>query len=164
MNQNIKILIACVAFLAASFAPLAAQQISDNDRNRYITQIREYKHDFLAKELKLSKEQQNAFFPVYDEMEDRIIALGNETRELEQSIASDEAIPDIQVEAAAEAVYSQKLKEAQIENEYFSRFKELLTPRQLISLRNTEKKFTQSLVRHHRKFSRERAGEESRSR
>lgn len=158
MNKIItSILFVIISVAALCPVPASAQQIlSEIDRNRYINEIREYKHNFLTKELNLSKEQQTEFFPVYDEMEDRILTIGSETRELERSIAADQDIPDVQVEAAAEAIYNQKFKEAQIENEYFPKFKEILTPRQLLILKNSEKKFTQSLVRHHRRMSRDR--------
>lgn len=154
-------LTAVIALLGSSTA-VAQQNLSEFDRNRYITEIREYKHKFLASELKLSKEQQTEFFPLYDQMEDRLMTIGDETRKLENSISEDTDLPAIQIESAAEAVYTQKLKEAQVENEYLPKFKAILQLKQLLRLRNAEKKFTQSLVRHHRRISRDRDGDDGR--
>jgi len=69
-----------IALFAISVATSAAQQLNEEDRNRYINEIREYKHEFLTKELSLSKEQQRDFFPAYDEMEDRVLRIGTDTR------------------------------------------------------------------------------------
>ncbi len=145
-----------IALFAISVATTVAQQLNEEDRNRYINEIREYKHEFLTKELSLSKEQQRDFFPAYDEMEDRVLRIGTDTRELERQVSENASASDVEIEAAATAVDNQKLKEGEIETEYLEKFKSILSPRQLLSLKNAEKKFTQQLLRHHRRLSRER--------
>lgn len=145
-----------ITMLAISAVSAAAQQLNEEDRARFLNEIREYKHEFLSKELSLSKEQQRDFFPAYDEMEDRVQRLAADTRELERQVSDNAEASDVEVEAAATAVYSQKLKEGEIETEYLEKFKSILSSRQLLSLKNAEKKFTQQLLRHHRRLSRER--------
>ena len=54
-----------------------------DDRERFRAEVRNYKHEFLARELDMSKEQQREFFPVYDEMDDAIDKIATETRDLE---------------------------------------------------------------------------------
>ena len=44
----------------------------DSDRERVLSEIRNYKHDILVKTLDLTKDQQREFFPIYDELEDRL--------------------------------------------------------------------------------------------
>ena len=62
--------------LAAMTVQAAPQQDKeDPDRERYISELRNYKHDFLTRELDLSREQQRDFFPLYDEMEDRVMKI-----------------------------------------------------------------------------------------
>lgn len=146
--------IAAVAILAfiCSFAS-AQQPLDENERDKVFSEMRTYKHDFLTRSLNLSKEQQRDFFPVYDELDDRLIQLNKETRDLERSVCSDKNASDTEIDAAAAAVYSQKEREGKIEMEYYSRFQEILTPRQLLHLKSAEKRFTQKLVRHHRRLS-----------
>ena len=55
-------------------------------------------------------------------------------------------------ESAASAVYSQKEREGKVEMEYYDKFKGILTPRQLLGLKSAEKRFTQQLVRYHRRL------------
>lgn len=146
-----------ISVFSASAQP---QQGEPNEamREKYVTEIRQYKHDYLARELELTREQQKAFFPVYDEMEDRIMKLNGETRDLERKTLDNAQASDTELEAAAKAVFAQKLKEGEIESSYFDKFKEILTNRQILRLKNTERKFTQSLMKHHRQFRHEKAG------
>lgn len=142
-----------VLFVAFSF--WAQQPIDEAGRSRILSEMRAYKHRLLAKELDLSKEQQNLFFPVYDEMDDRLMQINNETRDLEKAVKENADASDTEIEAAAAAVYSQKEREGKVESEYFEKFSEILTPRQLLGLKSAEKKFTQKLVRHHHKLQRQ---------
>ena len=144
-------LMCALLFMAMVPAKALAQQLNEDDRNRYVNQIRAYKHDFLAKELGLSKAQQDAFFELYDAMEDRTMDLGGEVRDLEKK-ASAAGASDEEMAAAAIALYSQKMREDEIEIEYYEKFKETLTPAQLVALKSAERKFTQELMRQHRRL------------
>ena len=127
----------------------ARDRISPQDRQRWLSEMRNFKRDFLIKELSLTKEQQSEFLPVYEEMDDKLSKITTETRELEEKMISSDEVSDTEMEAASRAMFEQKSKEGQVELEYYSKFKEILTPRQLIRLKNAERKFTQQLVRHH---------------
>ena len=144
-------LMCALLFMAMVPAQALAQQLNEDDRNRYVNQIRAYKHDFLAKELGLSKAQQDAFFELYAAMEDRTMDLGGEVRDLEKK-ASAAGASDEEMAAAAIALYSQKMREGEIEMEYYEKFKETLTPAQLVALKSAERKFTQELMRQHRRL------------
>ncbi|MDE5596093.1 MAG: hypothetical protein K2I89_11075 [Muribaculaceae bacterium] len=148
-----KILSLVIAMVATSFVFATAQsRPDDNDRQRWMTEMRNFKHDFLTKELDLSKEQQKDFFAAYDEMEDRINRLNIETRELEQKVMADPEASEVELDAAARTSYFLKNEESKIEIEYFDKFKDVLTPRQLIRLKNSERKFAQQLMQHHRRL------------
>lgn len=128
--------------------------LSDSDRQRWLGEMRNYKHDFLTKELGLTREQQRDFFPLYDEMEDEIARLNAETREIENRASANQDATDLELENAARSVFELKRAEGQIEMTYFDKFKTILTPRQLLLLKNTERRFTQQLVNHHRRMRR----------
>jgi len=111
-----------------------------------------YKHEMLAKALDLDKEKEKQFFEVYDEMDMRLMQISNETRDLERRVSADADASDTEIEAAAIAIYSQKEKEGKIELEYFDKFKEILTPRQLLRLKSAEREFTSNLVKQHHRM------------
>lgn len=132
----------------ASFASAAAQSsvLSPDDRQRWLSEIRNYKHDFLARELDLSREQQNEFFPLYDEMEDRIEALNAQARDIEANVSENPDAGDLEILGAAYTQFELKKLEGEIELEYYDKFKEILNPRQLLQLKSAEKLFTRQLV------------------
>ena len=127
-------------------------QLDDEGRQRWMTEIRNYKHDFFTKELALSEDQQRDFFAEYDQMEDRINKLNSETRELEEKTIDNPDASDVELEATARALFEIKGEESKIELEYFEKFKNILQPKQLVLIKNTERKFTQQLVQHHRRL------------
>lgn len=133
----------------------AAQSLKEGDRARWLSEIREYKHEFLTKDLALTKDQQREFFPLYDRMEDEVEKINAETRALEAKTAEDKDASDTEIESAARTVFEQKSAEGQVEITYFDKFKEILSPRQLLKLKNAERRFTQNLVKHHNRTKRE---------
>ena len=141
---------------SAAFAQKSADRapMSDQERQQWLLELRNYKHEYLTRELDLTPQQQAEFFPVYDEMEDTLNRIATETRELEAKVAADADASDTEIEATARALFEQKSREGEVESTYFSKFKESLSPKQLLRLKNAERKFTLQLVRHHGKAKR----------
>lgn len=149
--STLMLLMVSASWLTPSFAQNPA---TPGGREQWIAEIRTYKHDFLIKELALTREQQNRFFPLYDEMEDKIEELNTETRELETRVIDDSNASDVEVRNAARSIFEMKKTEGEIELEYFEKFKDILEPRQLLRLKSVERRFTQRLVNSHRNMRR----------
>lgn len=147
MNR-IYLLILFIATVASS--AMAQPRPTPENRERWKSELRNYKHDFMARELDLSRDQQSKFFPLYDQMEDSIEQINADTRELEKRIGDDAS--DIETEAAARALFEQKSREGQLELEYFDSFKTILTPRQLLKLKSAERQFMRRLMHHNRRM------------
>lgn len=141
-----------LALLFVTSKAVAQPPVDESDRDRILSEIRNYKHEMLAKALDLDKEKEKQFFEVYDEMDMRLMQISNETRDLERRVSADADASDTEIEAAAIAIYSQKEKEGKIELEYFDKFKEILTPRQLLRLKSAEREFTSNLVKQHHRM------------
>lgn len=137
--------------LCYSVQAIAQMPVTDADRQRWLAEIRQYKHEFLIKELELTDEQQGPFFQLYDQMEDEIEQLNSQTRALQQQVEANDQATDLEVTNAARTIFELKRAEGQIEMTYFDRFAKILTPRQLLNLKSAERKFTQHLVNHHRR-------------
>lgn len=151
MNKRILLSLVILISVLCPLLPAAQDRLSDSDRQRWLSELRTYKHDYLVKELDLTKDQQREFFPLYDKMEDEVERISSETRALEAKADNKDA-SDLEIENAARTVFEQKRAEGQIEMTYFEKFKEILSPRQLLRLKNAERKFTQQLVKHHRRM------------
>lgn len=132
----------------SAFAQGKGKNASTDEREKWISEVRNYKHEYLAKELSLSKAEQDKFFPIYDEMDDELTRIAAETRDLGNKVLADDNASETELNAAALAVYRQKQREGEVEALYYEKLKEVLSPRQLISLKNAERKFTQQLLRH----------------
>lgn len=158
MNKNL--LASLLILLVFPAAATSAQEttMTSADRARWLSSIREYKHEFISKDLDLTKEQQRDFFPLYDQMEDEVEQVNHETRENERRLSENADATDLELENGARTLFEQKRAEGQIEMTYFEKFKEILTPRQLLKLKNSERKFNQQLVNHHRRISGKRQG------
>ena len=85
-------------------------------------------------------------------MEDEVERINTETRQLETTASDKTDASELELENAARTVFEQKRAEGQVEMTYFEKFKEILSPRQLLRLKNAERKFTQQLVKHHRRM------------
>lgn len=152
--------ISIIFLIATIFAQLstieAQKKPSKEERQQWFKEMREYKHNFLIKELALEEDQQEAFFKVYDAMEDETFKLHHGTRKLQRELSKKDAdVTDIEYEKAAEALFELKYKEAQIELKYFEQFKNVLTKKQLFLLKKAEDKYTRHLMRQHDKHKKE---------
>lgn len=150
MRQSL--IITIILAIAVTALPAAAQQPDKSERKQWFRELREYKHGYFTKELGLSREQQDQFFPLYDAMEDEIAKLNNETRDMEQKVRESADASDLEYEKATEAIFDLKGKEYDIEKSYFSRFDSILTKKQMFLLKGTERQFSRELMRHHRRL------------
>ena len=150
MKRN-HILISALIIAAAMPLMAPAQRMSDENRIAWTVEMRKYKHQWLTKELDLSTEQAHKFFDLYDEMEDELERIYRETRSLENRTMRNDKATDTECEVAARAVFEQKKDEAEIELQYFDKFKEILTPQQLLRLRSAERAFVQHVVNAHKR-------------
>ena len=118
----------------------------EEKRREWITEMRNFKHEFFKKELGLTREQETPFFKAYDQMDDELIRVGEETRALERKINADSDASETEMESAARTLFEQKKKEGEIELKYFEEYKNILTKRQLLKLKETERRFNRALL------------------
>ena len=121
-------------------------QISPEQRQKVLQEMREFKHNAFVQKLDLTKEQQQEFFKLYDQMDDELMAVNQETRRLERRTQKDTDASDAELLATARAIYNQKKAEADIELKYFDKFSEVLTARQMVQLRAVERWITMQMA------------------
>lgn len=140
-------LLAVAAIVAAMPVEVSAQKKhSDDKRKEMLNDMRNYKHECFKKGLSLTREQETPFFNAYDQMDDEIMKIGEETRALERKISADANANDTEMETAARALFEQKKKEAEVELKYFEDFKKILTKRQLLKYKETERRMLKGLI------------------
>lgn len=125
------------------------------DRTEWFKEMSRYKAGYLADALKLTDEQKTKFVPVYEEFQNATLALTRDLRKAERELrrkgkdATDEELSRI-----AEQESDMKVKQAQLEREYFTKFQTILTPRQLFDMSQAERKFTRQLMDSNKKARR----------
>lgn len=128
------------------------QQGAKHDRNRqefkrWMVEMKEYKHDFLARELALTAEQKEQFFSLYDNMESEKWKLSHDVRKMEREVSQKgDAATDLELEKAADACVELQGRQNEIERRYHAQFKKILTKRQLFKLVDAERKFQKQLM------------------
>jgi len=153
MKKISAIIFILTAFIFSSYAQDDPE--NTDKRRQFLKEVRDYKHNFLARELNLTKDQQKEFFAVYDEMEDAIASMNEETRELERKINENlDDASDLELEKATEAIFELKVKEGETEKEYVEKFKQILNKQQLFLLKGAERNFSRDLLQHQTRLRR----------
>lgn len=137
--------------LSASFSVSAAPQ-TPGEREQWMTEMRQYKRIYFTKELELTRDQQNKFYPLYEEMEDKEAKINDEARAMEKRVAETSNASDLEYEKATEAVYDAAVRSAQLEREYMEKFKEILSRKQLFKLKGVERQFNREMMKQHHRL------------
>ena len=102
MIRNICLILVIAAMSAISSPSLHAQ--GKIDREQWMNEIQQYKRGYIAKELGLTKEQQDKFFPLYEEMEQQTHRIDEESRIMENRVSEAEDATALEYEKATEAL------------------------------------------------------------
>jgi Spy/CpxP family protein refolding chaperone len=106
----------------------------------------------LEKELELTSSQRDRFFLLYDQMSERTMKMFEEVRAKETALQKKgDSATDADYLALAKAMSNVKSREGAIEMEYFNKFKQVLSARQMVKLKKAEHKFSQNMMRQHEK-------------
>lgn len=149
MKKILYILTALVLISVGSSKALAQGR---PDRSQWMSEMRQYKCNYLAKELGLSKEQEQKFFPLYEEMEALTTQMEEETRAMERRLSESSDVTDLEYEKATEALFDLKTKQGEVEKSYMDKYKSVLTPRQLFMLKGVERQFSRDLMKQHQRI------------
>ena len=150
MVKKLLIYISVLLFLMPCVA--SAQRKEDGARSQWLTEMRQYKRNYFAKELGLTREQQNKFFPLYEEMDDETYRIEEEARQMEKRVSEMADPSDTEFEKATEALYDARLRTAQIEKDYLEKFNDILSRKQLFQLKAVERKFQRDMMRQHHRL------------
>ena len=136
-----------LAFIFLTSVVSYAQNRPMPNMQEWMNEVSQYKHEMFAKKLNLTKEQQDKFFPLYDQMDKAVMDVNNNARKIETQILKKGAnVTDREYEKAAESIYELTQKQGAIEMAYFKKFKTILTPQQLFQLKQAERDFSRELM------------------
>ncbi|WP_455497507.1 hypothetical protein [Coprobacter sp.] len=140
-----KKIITTFLFLTLILTPVCEAQKTTHQA-RYESFQRQ-KKEFLRKQIGLTDQEAARFFPLYDEMQLKKYQLNRQVRSEAKRIAhSKTPVSEKEYAASANALSLLPLKEAEIEREYFIRFKGILSPRKLFLYRRAENIFAKTML------------------
>lgn len=143
-----KTLFLSLILLICSAIPSQAQQKKVNkDRSKWNQEFRDFKLKFISQEIGLQENQKKRFNDLYAQMEKEKENVRKKTRQLEKTIKNNAKATDAQYEAVAIAITDAQINNAQIEKNYYTKFKSILTPKQMYLMKKAERKFTHRLMK-----------------
>lgn len=138
-----------ITFVAISFVfslPMSAQRNQQGrqfDRKEFL----EKRNTFLTEEIGLTSDEAAKFIPLYNECQRKKFEVGQRCRKLSREMREKkDATPADYTDTVDECV-GVKLKEAQMDVEYYEKFKKILSPEKLYKLTNAEYRFAREFIR-----------------
>ena len=149
MKRNIALIFMICMVLLGAFQAYGAR---NDDRAKWMDEMRRFKRSYFTKELDLTTQQQNRFFPLYEEMEDQVQKIDGETRQMERRVAELKNASDLEYHKATEAIYDGQVRQAEIEREYVEKFQSILSRKQIFKIKAVERQFNRELRKQHRRL------------
>ncbi|MGL4293559.1 MAG: hypothetical protein ACRCSQ_08285 [Bacteroidales bacterium] len=133
-------------FSAADASDVCPRQ-KDANKGR-MAEFFQQKKDFLIKEIGMTREEADQFFPLYDELQKKKFVLHRQLREKIKRIQnSKDAISEAEYAEVASAMNGIRLQEARLEDEYYKKFEKILSPEKLYKLQCAEHNFGKEMLR-----------------
>jgi len=105
------------------------------------------KADFIKKKLNLTDQESKAFWPLYNEMNDKLEAARKTFRQQYNAKTNYNFATDKEAEAYVNAELTLKQKESTIYNEYLEKIKKVLPIKKVALWRRAEEEFKQELIK-----------------
>jgi hypothetical protein len=142
--------------LIGLFIPLAgnAQRLSPAQQEKYEA----LKVAFLTDELSLSSKEAQTFWPVYNEMDDKLTVVRQTKRKSERNARENfESMTDTDLEKAIIDALDHAEEEIKIKREYLPQFQSVLATRKVAKLYASEEKFKRKLLKKMKEHRQERS-------
>ena len=102
--------------------------------------------EFFTKNAELTQQEADAFFPIYNELQQKKRELNRETRRFMREAAGPDASDDQSLKAI-DAQAETNLKIAELEKEYLQKFKEVLPATKILKIQNAEEQFNSQMLK-----------------
>lgn len=102
--------------------------------------------EFITKNAELTSDEADAFFPIFNELQQKKRELNRETRRFMREAAGPDA-SDEQSLKAIEAQAETNIKIAELEKEYLQKFKEVLPATKILKVQNAEEQFNSQILK-----------------
>jgi len=106
----------------------------------------ERRNDFIKKEVGLTADEASKFIPLETEFRIKIVEVGRECRSLARESQNRQKMSDSDYSKLVDCQIETRIKEAQLEKEYYERFKKILSPEKLYKYQQADIRFSRELI------------------
>ena len=145
MQKIFFITFAAVLILISSEAQAQEGKGDKKPFNREAFEAR--RNAFITAEVGLTPEEAERFIPLCDELRRKKFELGKACRKLTKELLQKENPSDADYNRAIDECLDADIREAELEKEYFEKFREILSPEKIFKYRNAEAKFVRNFMR-----------------
>lgn len=148
MNSTTLKKTAAVALLMLLITPFSfAQPERGGDQKTKKEKIEQLKIAFITKELDLTTDQAEKFWPMYNEMADELKEERKSRKDLNKSLRDDfDVLSDDEIESKSTKVLDSEIKEAELKKEYHGKIAGLIGYRKATKLLSLEQRFKRELL------------------
>ena len=143
MKQRIQII--CMAVILFSHFTVGQEQDEGRKFDRQSFQAK--RNAYITAEIGLTPEEAARFIPLDNELKQKQFDAGRECRRLLRESRSQEAKSDKFYQELIDCMIETRIKEAQLEKEYYKKFKQILSPVKLYKYREADFKFMREFMR-----------------
>lgn len=137
--------IICLTALLLAAGGIHAQDKSDQRLSE--EEFREKQKAFIAQRAALSPEESQKFFPLFFELQDKKKALNDSVRRNMRQIKRMKTVTPVQYERALDQMYDNRVRAAQMDKEYYLKFKGMLSPQKIYKVQRAEMHFKRDIVK-----------------
>ena len=142
-----KIFLFLFIFLCSISSFAQGNQKRNFDKEAYLAK----RNAFIMAEMGLTPEEAAAFIPLCNELHQKMYEAGRRCRKLSRELKHNKNASDADyLEAINEAVEAD-MRVAELERDYYKKFKEVLPPKKLYKYKDAEMKFTKEYMRENKK-------------
>ena len=135
--------VACSVVFSFSAHAQSGKQHRNFDREAFLAK----KNAFITAEMGLTPEEAASFIPLCNELQEKMFDVGHECRKLSKNLKQNEGATDADYLTVIDECVSVNIKRAQLDKEYYEKFKKILPPKKLYKYNRAEGKFAREFMK-----------------
>ncbi len=135
--------VACSVVMTISASAQNGRQHPNFDKEVYYAK----RNAFITAEVGLTPQEAAEFIPLCNELQEKLFQVGRECRKLTRELKQDKEGTDADYLKAIDECVNVNMKQAQLEKEYYEKFKKILSPKKLYKYRRAEGMFAREYMK-----------------
>lgn len=134
---------ACSVVFSFSAHAQGGKQHRSFDREAFLAK----RNAYITAEVGLTPEEAAEFIPLCNELQGKMFEVGRECRKLSKELRQNSSATDADFLKAIDACVDVNMKQAQLEKDYYEKFKKILSPKKLYKYKHAESKFARDFMK-----------------